>query len=226
MKICICCGLAPATGPDHYCPACERSLGLELARGLGRLERYLASFATFDEWLSTRGSGAETGSSGVALGQPHAYERVQAESYLPRGYSILSGAIADGSLASLHGSCARLAVAAARHDGHYVAELVTYASIETFDQAVPRGLAVEVKGGVSAPGVGMALSLYNWRTKRWDRLKWARPAGEEGSSLIRLAHRSARDFVSPTGEVCLGMRAEHACAFHTLTGLVRFTVET
>jgi hypothetical protein len=32
--------------------------------------------------------------------------------------------------------------------------------------------------------------------------------------------------VSPTGELCLGLRAEHGRAFRTRTGIVRFTVET
>jgi hypothetical protein len=201
MENCIRCGLAPASGPEDYCPSCERALGRELARGLTQLERYLASFAAFDEWLGSRGGDAGTAS------------------FLPRGYSIVSGAFADGSLASLHGCRARLAVAAARHGGRYVAEVVAYASIEAGDPVALRGLSVEVEGEVTAPGVGMTLSLYNWRTRRWNRLRAAVGDG-------RLLVEPARDFVSPTGDVCLGMRAEHARAFHTRTGLVRFTVET
>lgn len=200
VDICIRCGFAPASGPDDCCPRCERALGRDFARGLTRLEGYLASFAAFDEWLRTKGGEART------------------VTFLPCGYSIVSGAFADGSLASLHGGVGRLDVAAGRHGERFVAELVAYASIGTVDRAALLGLEVEVEGEVTAAGAGITLSLYNWRAKRWKRLRAA--GGDD-----RLRAKPARDFVSPTGDVCLGLRAEHARAFHTRTGLVRFSVE-
>jgi hypothetical protein len=207
MDNCIRCGRAPAAGRKDFCIPCAQEVRHELARGMTQLERYLAGWAAFDVWLRDRG-----GDGGTAT-------------FLPHGYSILSGALADGSLASLQGFPGRLALVASRNDGRYVAELVTYVSIGSLRQAALRGMAVEVEGQVTAPDVGMTLSLYNWRTKRWNRLKAVRSACEGDGLLVWLTRRSACDFVSPTGDLCLGMRAERTRAFRTQTGVVRVTVE-
>jgi hypothetical protein len=187
-----------------------------------QLEWYLRAWAAFDEWELHRDGAAAVVAPDVALrsGNPCS------ASYLPHGYSILSGALADGSLESLHGSCARLALVASAENGRYVAELVTYVSIESFEQADLRALAVEVEGDVTARGIGLTLSLYNWRTRRWNRLRATRSSAPGASLHTWLPRESARDFVSPTGELCLGVRAEHGRTFRTRIGVVRLTVQT
>ena len=85
-----------------------------------------------------------------------------------------------------------------------------------------RGLAVEVRGDASCPGVAVTLGLYNWRTMSWTSLE---QPPDRTTSRVLAATVEPDQFVSPTGDVCLRLRAESATAFHTRTGPVVFSVE-
>ncbi len=52
--MCVVCGNSEAAGSGELCPLCEASVRLEVAEGLYRLGRYLASWAEFEEWLRAR----------------------------------------------------------------------------------------------------------------------------------------------------------------------------
>ena len=54
--MCIRCRQADPTQPKGYCAACAVNERLEVFRGFGSLESYLASWAAFGEWLSARDS--------------------------------------------------------------------------------------------------------------------------------------------------------------------------
>jgi hypothetical protein len=208
MDVCIRCGGALISMTQDYCRACAAEVRLEVDRGMRLLERYLEAWAEFDEWSRYRSNGSRNGHPADA-------------GFFPIGYSILAGAFADGSLASLQGRGAPLAIAARPRDGRYVTELVAYGTVELSEGEEVAALRVDFATDATDPGADIVLHLYNWRTKSWELLE---PRGRKGDARLVVADPS--DFVSPDGEVCLDMKAEHTQPFRTRTGLVRFTVQT
>jgi hypothetical protein len=53
--MCIRCQKVDAPEPLGLCTACVVNARLEVFEGLGRLERYLAAWAAFADWLRVRG---------------------------------------------------------------------------------------------------------------------------------------------------------------------------
>jgi len=58
--MCIYCQEHDVPEAVELCPRCAFALQVEVAEGLYRLGRYLASWAAFDEWLSGRRAGVAT----------------------------------------------------------------------------------------------------------------------------------------------------------------------
>ena len=49
--MCTRCKLTVPTGAEAYCAACAIELRVESRRGLEELDRYLGSWAAFDDWI-------------------------------------------------------------------------------------------------------------------------------------------------------------------------------
>jgi hypothetical protein len=57
MDDCVRCHEAKAPEPEGYCSTCAALSKIEVSEGYRRIQRYLAAWAAFDEWLQARGAG-------------------------------------------------------------------------------------------------------------------------------------------------------------------------
>ena len=57
MDVCVRCHEAEAPEHGGYCSTCAALSKIEVSDGYHRIQRYLANWAAFDEWLQKRGAG-------------------------------------------------------------------------------------------------------------------------------------------------------------------------
>jgi hypothetical protein len=57
MDDCVRCHEVEAGEPGGYCATCAALSKTEVSEGYRRIQRYLAAWAAFDEWLRERGAG-------------------------------------------------------------------------------------------------------------------------------------------------------------------------
>jgi hypothetical protein len=150
------------------------------------------------------------------------------KSYQPAGYTIASGTVSynRGALSRLYSDDgSRVEISARRSGGSYASEIRVSATIGAAELATLRSLTIVQDGNASSGSASLTLSVYNRRTATWTVLDGPRTGVTSDRTVTVSPPGAAADYVSPGGEVLVGVRGTRSRSFVLRTDLVRFTIQ-
>jgi chitodextrinase len=145
--------------------------------------------------------------------------------YSPGSYSVVTGSLVGGSLASLAADDgSRLAVDARKLSRrNFRAELTASVTLPADRVASLRSLAIAYDGHVSTSGASLRIRVLNRRTGLWETVDGPR-TGVTSDRPVSWAAAVPADYVSATGQVRVSAYAESTSDFVQRTDLVSVTI--